>query len=111
MDILNMYHIRLEELKMYNNHITDFYHLISGTKLLIPVMTEEVEQILEKTEGFVMDYYPKITEDLIPALEESDSQIKPKAEERTNEIKQEDSVERRMPYPGIVPPRNPYKGR
>lgn len=117
-DILNMYHIRLEELMEHNSHITDFYHLVSGTKLMIPLISEEVEQILEKTEGFVMDYYPKITEDIIPSLEDSFSPVPEKKEEvlpeepaKKEEIRTIPENSHRTPYPGIVPPRNPYKGR
>ncbi len=117
-DILNMYHISIEELMEHNSHITDFNHLISGTKLMIPLVSEEVEQILEKTEGFVMDYYPKITEDIIPSLDKKFETVKEKPLEKKEEVslKQEtirNSPENnpRTPYPGIVPPKNPYKGR
>lgn len=110
-DILNLYHITYDELKEHNNHITDFRNLVSGTKLLIPLVHEEIEQILEKTEGFVMDYYPKITEDIIPSLEDFAVEKKPVEPVKKEETR--DSVETnfKTPYPGIVPPKNPYKGR
>ena len=110
-DIINMYHISLEELIEYNSHITDFKNLISGSKLLIPLINKEVEQILEKTECFVMEYYPKISEDIIPSMEEK---IIEKKEEKVvinkenNEVRE--NINKRA-YPGIIPPKNPYKGR
>lgn len=117
-DILNMYHISIEELMEHNSHITDFNHLISGTKLMIPLVSEEVEQILEKTEGFVMDYYPKITEDIIPSLDKKFETVKEKPLEKKDEVSLKNETIRnspennsRTPYPGIVPPKNPYKGR
>ena len=117
-DILNMYHISIEELREHNSHITDFNHLISGTKLMIPLVSEEVEQILEKTEGFVMDYYPKITEDIIPSLDKKFETVKEKPLEKKEEISIKNETilnspenNPRTPYPGIVPPKNPYKGR
>ena len=59
-DILNMYHLELDELIQLNLHITDFYNLMSGTKIKIPLIHNETEQILDNTESFVQQYYPKI---------------------------------------------------
>lgn len=89
-DILNVYHLELEELKKYNYHVTDFYNLVAGTKIMIPLLKEEVEQILERTESFVMDYYPKVETLITPKKEEAKpSEKKPKG----------------MAYPGILPPK------
>lgn len=113
-DILNMYHVNFEELKYYNSHITDFKNLHSGIKLLIPLISEEVEQILEKTEGFVMDYYPKISEEIIPTIEEKKEPVLEKREAiedlKVGNIKPLEN-EKLTAYPGIIPPRRPYKGR
>ncbi len=113
-DILDEYHINIEQLKEYNSHITDFNHLVSGTKLMVPLISEEIEQILEKTEGFVMDYYPKITDEIIPSLLEEKKIMVKEVPKDTKEIKEEDKKNEpkyRTPYPGIIPPKSPYKGR
>lgn len=110
-EILNMYHITYEELTEHNNHITDFRNLVSGTKLLIPLVHEEIEQILEKTEGFVMDYYPKITDDIIPSLDMEVLEKKQENPVKKEEIRKTEENNFKTPYPGIIPPRNPYKGR
>lgn len=116
-DILNNYHIELDELVRHNTHITDFNRLLSGSKLMIPIISKEVEQVLDKTEGFVMDYYPKISDDIIPSMEEK------KLEEINTQEMKEDNIRKetiinnqerlrgKCAYPGILPPKRPYKGR
>ncbi|MDE7264401.1 MAG: LysM peptidoglycan-binding domain-containing protein [Anaeroplasmataceae bacterium] len=116
-DILNMYHIELDELMSYNLHITDFYNLASGMKIKIPLLHNEVEQILENTESFVQKYYPKV-HDLFEEKKELS-----KTEMRVEEIIEEDKEEapshspkplkvepKGKPYPGILPPKYPKRG-
>lgn len=108
-DILNMYHLQLDEIISINLHVTDFHHLVSGTKIKIPLLTEEVEQILDNTESFVQRYYPKMEnlEDLEPVKEAVVSEpIKAQDEVLVREPAKEPLGK---PYPGIVPPKNPYK--
>lgn len=125
-DILNMYHIDLSTLKEFNSHITDFKNLLSGTKLMIPLIHQEIEQILDKTEAFVMDYYPQITEDIIPSMQEAKKEAvaeKKEEPEATNspvreeapsskkeEVRADEKPIRKMAYPGVLPPKKPYKG-
>lgn len=119
-DILNMYHIELDELKDLNLHITDFYNLASGMKIKVPVITKEVEQILENTESFVQKYYPKVNtfseekplsrdeEKEAPSIEKS---IKAPAQPILPKEEASKPVEQRpkgRPYPGILPPKNKY---
>ena len=86
-DIINVYKVSLEELQINNLHITDYNNIIPGTILKIPLITEEIEQILDKTESFVMDYYPKISKEI------------------SNEKKEEKIEIRGKAYPGIIPPK------
>ena len=131
-DILNMYHIELEEVKSYNLHITDFYNLASGMKIRIPLIHNEIEQILENTESFVQKYYPKVNafydekpqmkEEMTPQIEEPKVQKRdlpvnplepvslptehtPPVEEA---IKKIEPQPKGRPYPGILPPKNRY---
>lgn len=120
-DILDMYHIELEELRGVNLHITDFYNLASGMKIKIPLIHNEIEQILENTESFVQKYYPKVHD----LYENEPIPMKaPKLEERVEEIKEESVVQEEIeptlppyqtppmkgrPYPGIIPPSGPYR--
>lgn len=114
-DIINIYHITIDELKYHNTHITDFNNLQSGVKLLIPLISQEVEQVLKKTEGFVMEYYPKITEDIIPSMSSiEEEQVLEKGDNmpiKENIDKQVLSSNLKSAYPGILPPNKPYKGR
>lgn len=109
-DILKMYHLELDELISINLHITDFHHLQSGTKIKIPMLSAEVEQILDSTESFVQRYYPK--------MEEFKEEVKPEEKSMENienkEIKEpvvpeQLKREERKAYPGILPPKLPYK--
>lgn len=116
-DILNNYHLTFEDIKKHNTHITDFNNLIGGTKLLIPLMKQEVVQILDKTEVFVKKYYPKITEDIIPYTYETKEEVNENlldsdsiVKESTNlRNEQSNNVIKGVPYPGILPPKAPYR--
>ncbi|MDE6408509.1 MAG: hypothetical protein K2K50_07910, partial [Anaeroplasmataceae bacterium] len=117
------YHIELEELKSLNLHITDFYNLASGMKIKVPLIHNEIEQILENTESFVQKYYPKINEIYenkpLPRVEEVEEKkgnveeksiplptppISPKEETVGNM----DVQPKGKPYPGILPPKSRY---
>lgn len=115
-DILNMYHIELEEVKEYNLHITDFHNLVSGMKIRIPLLHNEIEQILENTESFVQKYYPKINEiygqnpmteeRIIENMEQKEE--KPKIQEGAPSKPISSPKPKGKPYPGILPPKSPY---
>lgn len=111
-DILNMYHIELEELRATNLHITDFYNLASGMKIKVPLLHNEIEQILENTESFVQKYYPKVHDlyetekEQTPIIEQRIEEVHPVVEEPVSPLPK--TVKGR-PYPGIVPPSYPYK--
>lgn len=57
--ILNHYGITHEELVGENQHLSDFLHIKPGTKLRIPLINAQTLEILEETEPFVEEYYPK----------------------------------------------------
>ncbi|HIT49655.1 MAG TPA: LysM peptidoglycan-binding domain-containing protein [Candidatus Pelethenecus faecipullorum] len=116
-DILRMYHLERKEIEMANLHLTDFDHLSVGTKIKIPLLTEEVEQILEHTESFVMDYYPQV-EEIRASKEEMPKQ---QEEKEADEIKEEvlkkeernpfpSKMQKGRAYPGILPPKSKYRG-
>ncbi|MDE5714699.1 MAG: LysM peptidoglycan-binding domain-containing protein [Anaeroplasmataceae bacterium] len=108
-EILEMYHLELDEIQSVNQHITDFYNLISGMKIKIPVISKEVEQILENTESFVEHYFPKINE-IIEEKEEMIQEEKPvPVEQKVSKPQERDIPFKGIPYPGILPPKHPYK--
>ncbi len=63
-DIINAYHVSIDEIRINNSHVTDFRNLVGGIKLRIPIITEETEQILSKTEGFIASYYNMISDEM-----------------------------------------------
>lgn len=105
-DILNLYNLEFEEIRNSNLHITDFYHLITGMKIKIPLINKEVEQILEKTESFVQKYYPQLNE-LVEEIE--DKNITYEEDHHPEEKEIEPFKQNLRAYPGILPPRKPYK--
>ena len=113
-NILDIYQISIDELKENNLHITNFYNLSCGMKLLIPYLSKNVEQILESTEGFVQKYYPKVSEILEENKEITlESNIGKNDKLDRENIKGEKIVKddiQNQKYIGALPPRKPYKG-
>ena len=54
-----LYNMEVEEIQKENRHIRDFYNLLPGTKLKIPVLSENVMSEINEFEPFIEDYYPK----------------------------------------------------
>ena len=88
-DIINVYKVSFDEVRNCNLHLTDFENIIPGMKIKIPLINEEVEQILDSTESFVMNYYPKVIEDII--------------EESVVRKVETNSLPKGKAYPGIIP--------
>lgn len=57
--IADRYRVSVNDIMAINRHITDFNHLTVGMKIKIPLLNDEVLDILEETEPFVEDYYQK----------------------------------------------------
>ena len=73
-DILKGYDLSIDELKNENKHIRVWDKLIPGTKLKIPVLSENLVEDINEIEPFIEDYYPKIKiEDDIKIFNESDT--------------------------------------
>lgn len=90
-NIVDIYKVSYEELKLANMHISDLKNVVPGMKIKVPLISEEIEQILDKTESFVMNYYPLVTKEIIEKKEEK--------------IKSSDVVPKGRAYPGILPPK------
>lgn len=55
-----LYNLNKDEIIKINTHIRDWDHLIPGTKIKLPIISEELKNELDNTEPFIEDYYPKI---------------------------------------------------
>ena len=55
--ILQSYSVTKNELISLNMHITNWNKLITGTKIKIPMINNNTQEILEETEPFVQEYY------------------------------------------------------
>ena len=100
--ITELYGMKFDTIKSYNLHITDFNNLVCGMKIKIPLISEEIEQILENTESFVNGYYPKIIDIIDDNLLENKGENF--VDNKPVEIKNERSELKGIPYPGIIPP-------
>ncbi len=105
-DILKNFNIEFEELKKYNQHITNFNQLPVGTKIKIPAITKEIYEEMNTVEPLIEDFYDlgdnKDKKDLTTEKEnddESDENIS-KKEDIKEEIKTKDEKK-----PDVVEPK------
>lgn len=123
-DILDTYHISIEEFKNYNPHISNIRDLAFGMKVRIPVISNECNQILDSSEILVEDFY-RVIEDKLDFNENSISEAEGVSINKKNieKIEEDNSaIEDKKPinntpilsnrcYPGILPPKKRYGGR
>ncbi len=103
-EILDNYHLTIDDLRTNNLHVTDFKNIQCGTKLKIPFLSEENKQILKKSEPFIQDYYPTVEKYGFETKEDKTVETI----EKTVEVKEE--VPKKTPTPGIRyvnPPQRP----
>lgn len=81
-EILDNYHLTINDLRTNNQHVTDFKNIQSGTKLKIPFLSEENKQILKTSEPFIQDYYPTVEK----------YGFEPKEENKIEEVKKVEEV-------------------
>ena len=58
--IADSYNLLKEEIIEINTHISNWDHLIPGTRLKLPEIPETLKDELDAVEPFIEDYYPKI---------------------------------------------------
>lgn len=86
-DILNYYNITFEDLKLNNLHITDFKNLRAGTKIKIPNISSNIEQVLNNTEPLVSSYFEQeINNENIPS-DEDENKLVNKLEAQNNNFR------------------------
>ncbi len=59
-----IYNLSKEEIVKNNSHINDWNHLIPGTKIKLPIISEMVDRELDNTEPFIEEYYPKLEKNI-----------------------------------------------
>lgn len=117
-DIMDSYHITIDEIRDYNPHISNFYDLPFGMKLRLPILSKEVNQVLDSSEILVESFYDSIEHKI--EFEEKKEEIEEKSISK-NEDNSSDMIDNIKPnnkvilsnrcYPGILPPKNKYGGR
>lgn len=68
------YQLDVEEIKAYNKYIKDWNHLIPGTKLRLPEISNALNEELDNYEPFIEEYYPKLSNNY-NNIDESDVQM------------------------------------
>ena len=71
--IIAHYEVSENDLLSENRHITDWYHLVPGMKIRIPLLNEETLEVLEETEPFIEDYYKEIDEKTNTSIDDLDT--------------------------------------
>lgn len=54
------YQLEIDEIKEMNKYIKDWNHLIPGTKLRLPEISNILDEELDNEEPFIEEYYPKL---------------------------------------------------
>lgn len=55
------YQLDIDEIKSNNKYIKDWNHLIPGTKLRLPEISNVLNEELDNYEPFIEEYYPKLS--------------------------------------------------
>lgn len=67
------YQLDIEEIKSHNKYIKDWNHLIPGTKLRLPEISNTLNEELDNYEPFIEEYYPKLSNNYSNYDEQSDN--------------------------------------
>ena len=102
--IASLYHLNIEEIIKMNKHIQDWDHLIPGTKIRLPEISETVQIELDNTEPFIEEYYPKIDVDTI----KDNVQEKENIVENSVDIKKEETEEKKPTINHSTKPQHSY---
>ena len=87
-----------------NKHIQDWDHLIPGTKIRLPEISEMVQIELDNTEPFIEEYYPKIDVDTI----KDNVQEKENTVQNSVDIKKEETEEKKPTINHSTNPQHSY---
>ncbi len=61
--IASTYGLTIDEIKSINQHIRDWNHLIAGTRINLPPISNALSDEINDVEPFIEEYYPKIMSD------------------------------------------------
>lgn len=101
------YQLDIEEIKSYNKYIKDWNHLIPGTKLRLPEISNTLNEELDNYEPFIEEYYPKLSNNYSNYSESSDN-----VEMVNNEINEKnensDKTVKKVEQTLVLPKSNSY---
>ena len=70
--IAHNYNLTVDEIKVLNQHISNWDNIIAGSKLILPNIPERIKDELNDIEPFIEDYYPKISDMKFNKIEEEE---------------------------------------
>lgn len=68
--IAHNYNLTVDEIKVLNQHISNWDNIIAGSKLILPNIPERIKDEINDIEPFIEDYYPKISDMKFNKIEE-----------------------------------------
>lgn len=68
--IAHNYNLTVDEIKVLNQHISNWDNIIAGSKLILPNIPERIKDEINDIEPFIEDYYPKISDMNFNKIEE-----------------------------------------
>lgn len=68
--IAHNYNLTVDEIKVLNQHISNWDNIIAGSKLILPNIPERIKDEINDIEPFIEDYYPKISDMKFDKIEE-----------------------------------------
>lgn len=112
---MDSYHVSFDEIRDYNPHISRFNDLPFGIKLRIPVLSHEVNQILDSSEILVESFYDSIEEKIMIEDKKIENEFSKNSVDDSepigNIVVNNNTILSNRCYPGILPPKNKYGGR
>lgn len=88
-----IYQLELSEIKSLNEHISDWEHLVPGTKLRLPTISETLQDEIDDIEPFIEEYYPRINPIIKEPIIIKEEPMKPQiVEEKKEEIVSDNKI-------------------
>ena len=101
------YQLDIDEIKSYNKYIKDWNHLIPGTKLRLPEISNVLNEELDNYEPFIEEYYPKLSNNY-NMLEGNENTIMVDSIKTEPVISNNNTNSKQVSQSLVLPHNNPY---
>lgn len=101
------YQLDIDEIKSNNKYIKDWNHLIPGTKLRLPEISNVLNEELDNYEPFIEEYYPKLSNNY-NMVEENENIIMVDSIKTEPVISNNNTNTKQVSQSLVLPQNNPY---